>query len=378
MTLSRKLRAGIAAASIIFSATAHAASGQIDIGMIADLTGAGALSGQHKVNGAKLAVDEINAKGGINGKKINLIVEDDQGMNQVAVSAYQRLASNQNVIAIIGPITSTMTNALSPYVTRFKIPTMIGGTDPALTQKGNQWMFRFRPSDVYASDVMANYSVKQMGAKKVAILYTNDAFGTTGNKLLKAALEKDGAKIASDQGFETGTKDFTSYIETIKHSGADTLETYTTSSQDDAQILRQIRQLGLKVKIIGSPSIAAAACIQIAGNAANGIYSVSDFAPQGNDAAKEFTRKYEAKYQSPPDLYGSWVYDAVNVLSQVIAKDGTSGPAIQRGIRAVQGYNGVEGTYNFDANGDGLHGYSVVKINNDKVTLVKYVDFYKK
>jgi branched-chain amino acid transport system substrate-binding protein len=366
-----------AAALALLSGTAFA-QGTIDIGLIADMTGPAALSGQHKVNGAKLAVDEINAHGGIKGKKIKLFVEDDQGMNQAGVSAYQRLASNQKIIAIIGSVRSTIVQATLPYVARDKIPTMIGGTDPALTKAGNPWIFRFRPNDSYASAVMASYSVKHMNTKKAAILYDTDAFGSAGNQLLLAALKKAGATVVSDQGYTTATKDYTSFLEKIKSSGATTLETYMTNSEDEAQMLKQFRQLGLKLQVMGSPSIATAVCLQLAGPAVNGTYGVSDFVAQGNAAAKAYTKKYTAKYHSAPDLFGGWVYDAINVLSQVIAKDGTSGPAIQRGIRAVQGYKGVEGTYNFDKAGDGLHGYSVVKIVNQKVKLIKYVNFYKK
>lgn len=367
--------AGFLCASTV-TISAHA-SGEIDIGLIADMTGPAALSGKHKVNGAKLAIDEINAKGGINGKKIKLFIEDDQGKNQAGVSAYEKLASNQNIIAIIGSVRSTIVNATLPYIARDKIPTMIGGTDPKLTHTGNQWVFRFRPNDNYASQAMAGYAVKSMGAKKVAVLYDTDAFGSAGNKLLVAALKKDGASVVSDQGYTTATRDYTSFLEKIKSSGADTLATYMTNAEDEAQMLKQLRQLGLKVKIMGSPSIATAVCIQLAGSAVNGTYGVSDFVANGNPQAKAFSAKYVAKYHSQPDLFGGWVYDAINVLSGVIAKDGTSGPAIQKGIRAVKGYHGVEGVYNFDKNGDGLHGYSVVKITDQKVHLIKYDDFGK-
>ena len=371
-------RISLAAVAALLGASPAFAQGTIDIGLIADMTGPAALSGKHKVNGARLAVDEINAHGGIKGKKINLIVEDDQGMNQAGVSAYQRLAANMNIVAIIGSVRSTIVNATLPYVARDKIPTMIGGTDPKLTHTGNPWVFRFRPNDSYASRVMASYSVHNMNTKKAAILYDTDAFGSAGNTLLQAALKKEGATIVSDQGYSTATRDYTSYLEKIKSSGADTVETYMTNAEDEAQMLKQFRQLGLKVGIMGSPSVATAVCIQLAGAAVNGAYGVSDFVAAGNAAAKAFSQKYEAKYHTSPDLFGGWVYDAVNVLAQVIGKDGTSPQAIQKGIRDVQGYDGVEGTYNFDKNGDGLHGYSVVEMVDQKVKLIKYVNFYKK
>jgi branched-chain amino acid transport system substrate-binding protein len=363
------------AALFLVSHSAHAAGGTIEIGMLADLSGPAALSGSHKVDGAQLAVDQINAHGGIHGQKLKLIVEDDRGQNQAGVSAYEQLAANQNVVAIINSVRSTIVQATLPYVLRDQIPTLIGGTDPKLTHTGNPWVFRFRPNDTYASQAMASYSTGVMGSKNVAILYDTDAFGSAGNNLLMSALKKDGAHIVSDQGYTTATQDYTSYLENVKRSGADTLETYMTNAEDEAQMLKQLRQLGLNIKIMGSPSIATAVNIQLGGDAVNGTYGVSDFAATGTAQSKAFTSAYEAKYHSPPDLFGAWVYDAVNVLSGVIAKDGSSASAIQTGIRTVQNYPGVEGTYSFDKNGDGLHGYWVVEIKNKTVEPIKFVDF---
>lgn len=351
---------------------AHAAD-TVEIGMISDLTGPAALSGHHKVDGAQLAVDEINAHGGINGKKVKLLIEDDRGQNQAAVSAFERLAANQDVVAIIGSVRSNITQAMMPYIAKDQVPTMIGGTDPKLTQMGNKWVFRFRPNDDYAAAAMAKFAVEDMKSKKVAILYDTDAFGSSGNALLDAALKKDGADVVSDQGYTTSTVDYTSYLEKIRSSGADTLATYMTNAEDEAQMLKQLRQLGLKINVIGSTSIATAVCIQLAGPAVNGSYGVTDFLANGNDEAKAFNALYEAKYHIPSDVFGGWAYDAINVLSQVIAKDGTSNNAIRNGILAVKDYKGVEGVYTFDEKGDGLHGYWIVKIMNQKVEPIKYV-----
>jgi branched-chain amino acid transport system substrate-binding protein len=360
---------------LVLSHNAYAAGGTIEIGMLADTSGPAALSGSHKVNGAQLAVDQINAHGGIHGQMVKLIVEDDRGQNQAGVSAYEKLAADPNVVAIIDSVRSTIVQATLPYALRDQIPTLIGGTDPKLTHVGNPWVFRFRPNDTYASQAMASYSTGVMGSKKVAILYDTDAFGSAGNNLLIAAFKKDGIPIVSDQGYTTAAQDYTSYLETIKGSGADTLETYMTNAEDEAQMLKQLRQLGLNIAIMGSPSIATAVDIQLAGNAVNGTYGVSDFVASGTPVSKEFASAYEAKYHSAPDLFGAWVYDAVNVVSQVIAADGTSPGAIQKGLHAVQNYPGVEGTYSFDRNGDGLHGYWVVQMKNKTAEPIKFVDF---
>ncbi len=367
---------GLALASACAGQAQAADSDTIKIGLIADLTGNAALSGHHKVDGAKLAVAQINANGGVNGKKLQLVVQDDRGSNQAGVSAYQKLASDTEINAIIGSIRSTIVKATLPYISRYKIPTMIGGTDPELTHEGNQWVFRFRPNDNYASKVMAKYSTNEMQAKKVAILYDTDAFGAAGNRLLQKALKADGAEVVTDQGYTTGTKDYTSYLANIKSSGADTVETYMTDSEDEGQMLKQFSRMGLNTQLIGSASTATAVTIQLAGDAANGKYAVTGFVNDGNDAAKQFSAAYKKKYNEQADLYAAWVYDAVNVLAKVIGKDGNKTTQIQQGLRHdVKGYQGVVGTYNFDKNGDGLHGLNVVKIDDGQVHVVKYVNF---
>jgi branched-chain amino acid transport system substrate-binding protein len=374
--MSNRPLLGISLATLLLAShSAYAAGGTIEIGLLADLSGPSALSDSHTVNGAQMAIAQINAHGGIHGQQLKLIVADDRDQNQAGVSAYEKLASDQNVVAIINSVRSTIVQATLPYVLRDQIPTLIGGTDPKLTHTGNPWVFRFRPNDTYASQAMAAYSTSVMGSKNIAILYDSDAFGSAGNNLLMSALKKDGAHIVSDQGYTTATQDYTSYLENVKSSGADTLETYMTNSEDEAQMLKQLRQLGLNVKIMGSPSVATAVDIQLGGDAVNGAYGVSDFVATGTPVSKAFASAYQAKYNSPPDLFGAWVYDAVTVLGQVMEKNGTSPSAIQKGIREVQNYPGVEGTYSFDQNGDGLHGYWVVQVKNQVTVPIKFVDF---
>ncbi|MCL6517469.1 ABC transporter substrate-binding protein [Alicyclobacillus sp.] len=347
---------------------------EIRLGLMTDLTGPSALSGHHDLNGAQLAVDQINASGGIQGKTLKLIAEDDQGQNQAGVSAFQKLSSNQDIVAIIGENRSTIVQATLPYVQQAKIPVMIGGTNVGLTHTGNRWVFRCRPNDQYAAQVMARYASEDLHAKTAAILHDTDAFGSGGDTLLKTYLPQNGVQIVSDQGYTTATKDFTPYLENVKSSHADVLLTYMTNSEDAAQMLRQFRQLGLSTKILGSPSIATSVTIKLAGDAVNGVYGVSDFVQDANNAAKKFTEDYVSKYNEQPDLFASWAYDAVMILKEVMTKYGTDPDQIRTGILSMKGYQGVEGLYNFDQNGDGLHGYTVVQVENRHVKSLKFVD----
>jgi len=145
---------------------------------------------------------------------------------------------------------------------------------------------------------------------------------------------------------------------------------------DLAIFARQLRQLGVNIAWVGSPSTAATTAVKLAGPALYGSYAVADFAADSSPAAKEFAAKYEANYKSAPDSNGAWTYDAVHVLALAIDNAKSLEPQkIREAILSIKGYAGAEGTYNFDQNGDGLHGYNVVKNDNGKIVLIKHVDF---
>ena len=198
MAISRRrfnvaLSAALTLPSLIGRASAQGAT--MKIGMCAPVTGPAAESGRYAQIGAKLAVDAVNKAGGVLGKQVELIVEDDQTTNPGVVLAFSKLASQTDIVAFLGSIRSTQVHAMSPDVLKVGKPVMIGGTDPALTHMGNQWLFRFRPNDSYSGKVIADYGVNTLGKKKWAIVHSTDAFGTAGGKALTEALGKiPGAK----------------------------------------------------------------------------------------------------------------------------------------------------------------------------------------
>ena len=180
----------------------------IKVGMVVEMTGLAALSGKLKEQGAKLAVEQINANGGVLGKKIELLMEDDQTTNPGAVSAYQKLMK-EDVVAVVGSIRSTATQALDPYVRKDGIPMLFGGTNDKLTDMGNEWLFRFRPADRYATKVMVDFMVNDLKKEKAAIVYSAESFGENGKDLIEKELEALGLKPAAILNFTPGNKDWT-------------------------------------------------------------------------------------------------------------------------------------------------------------------------
>jgi branched-chain amino acid transport system substrate-binding protein len=368
------LAVGITAPYVIGSARAQAAT--IKLGMCVPVTGPAAEQGLWAQNGAKLALAAVNKAGGVLGKQVELVIEDDQTTNPGIVLAFSKLAAQDDIVGFLGSIRSTQVHAMAPDVLKLGKPVMIGGTDPALTHMGNQWLFRFRPNDSYSGRVIADYGVNTLGKKKWAIVHSTDAFGTAGGKALADALTKLGTPAVLDQGYANQSQDFTPVVLAVKQSGADVLGTYFTFENDLGIFARQLRQLGVNIPWVGSPSVVAVSSTKLAGPALFGTYGVADYAEDSSDASKSFGKSYRDAYKTAPDNQAAWPYDAITILCASINKAGSTDPTkIRESILALKKFPGAEGEYNFDANGDGLHGYNVVR--NEKGTIVydKHIDF---
>jgi branched-chain amino acid transport system substrate-binding protein len=375
--LKRMIYHRVVLAGLMVVLTCLASSAEsLKIGVLASLTGPAAEVGRYAIQGAKLAAEEVNKTGGVLGRPIELVIEDAQTTNPGAVLAFSKLAGDKDIPAFIGPPFSTQIHAIAPDIQRLGKPVMIGGTDPQLTHMGNPWLFRFRPNDIYSARVIADYGVKTLGKKKWAIVYSTDAFGTSGMKTLLEDLKGMDVEPALIQGYTNNSQDFTPVVFAVKQSGADVMATYMTVPTDVAIFARQLRQLGVNVAWFGSPSTVATDVLKLAGAALFDSYAASPFNADSSPAAKEFATKYEATYKSAPDYNGAWTYDAVHVLALAIDNAKSLEPQkIREAILSVKGYPGVEGTYNFDQNGDGLHSYNIVKNDNGKIVFIKHIDF---
>ena len=375
MSLTRRtLLLSFAAAA----ATGGRASAQetVKIGLTAPATGANAQNGRFMTDGARLAVESVNRAGGVLGKPIELITEDDQTTNPGAVLAFNRLASRGDIAAFIGPPSSTQTRAIAPDVLKVGRPLFVIGSDPALTHMDNPWLFRCRAHDGYSARVMAEYGINDLGKRNWAVVHSTDAFGTAAVKLLIGALDRLGAKPALVQGYVNQQGDFTPVVLAVKQSGADIIGSYFTFPTDQAVFARQMRQLGVTAPWIGSQSIATTTALNLAGAALSGTFGIVDFAPESNPEAAEFAARYQQIYKSPADAFASLPYDAITVLAHAINTAGGTDPqAIRQAILATHELRGVNGTLSFDANGDGMRGLNVVRNDNGRIVFVRRIEF---
>jgi branched-chain amino acid transport system substrate-binding protein len=362
-------------ASLLLCASARAIE-PIKIGVVSTLTGPYAEWGSFQVNGLQLALEDIRQAGGIMRRPVELRIEDNASTNPGTVLAFTKLFADPEIKAIVGPIASTQIQAASPAIARSGIPTMIGGTDPSLTRINNKWVFRARPNDLYSSKVIADFGVNTLQLRKWAIVHATDAFGQGGAKALSEELQARGITPVLDQGYTSNSQDFAPVVLAIKKSGAEVLGTYMTVPSDQAIFAKQLRQLGVNIQWIGSPTTAAVTTRNLAGEALYGSYAVADFNADANEAAREFTGRYRDRYGIFPDNFASWSYDALHILARAMNDANSTEPeAIRKAILAIKGYKGLEGTYAFDARGDGVHGYNVVKNEGGKIVFIKRVDF---
>ncbi len=370
----------LSAAALLAALTINVqAADPIKFGMMAESSGPNAEAGVYQINGAKMAVEEINAAGGVLGRPLELRAEDNQSTNPGSVLAISKLTSGGDMTALIGSVRSTQIQAVAPTVAKAGLPMVVGGTDYSLTHVNNPWIFRARPNDGYSAKVIADYGVNTLKLKKWAIVHSTDAFGNGGKNNLVEALKALGVTPVSVQGFTSNSQDFTPIVLAIKQSGADIVSTYIANSPDVGIFAKQLRQLGVTTTWVGSPSLSTDTAMKLAGDALFGTYSIADYAIDSSPETKTYSEKYKAKYKLEADLYSAWAYDAVKLLALAITNSKSTKPEdIKKALHEIQGYKGVEGTYNFDKNGDGLHGYNIVKNDKGNIVFVKHIDFAPK
>ena len=358
------------------AAVAAQAAEPIKIGLVDEVTGPQAEAGVLVMHGVRLAVEEVNAAGGILGRPIELRAEDNASTNPGTVLAYSKLIDQGSVTAVIGPLRSTQVQAASPTIAKAHIPAFIGGSDPSLTRSNNPWIFRVRPSDVFSSKVMAEYAVKTLKGTKIAIVHSTDTFGAGGKNALVEALKAYGLEPVTIQGYTSNSQDFTAIVLAIKKSGADLLASYMTNSPDVGIFARQLRQLGVNVPWIGSASIVTDTAMKLAGESLWGTYSVADFVIDANEDSKAYAKKFRAKHGFDPDLYSGFAYGAVYLIKHAIEKAKSTDPeAMRQALLSTRGLRGVLGIYDFEPNGDAVHGYNVVRNEKGKVTFIQRIDF---
>jgi branched-chain amino acid transport system substrate-binding protein len=349
------------------------AQAAIKIGFVTTLTGERALTGQYTKNGVLMAVEEVNAAGGINGKKVEAVFEDDNGNDAGAVNAYNKL-SGSGVAVIVGPIYSTMDLAISPSIKKAEIPTLVLGSSNDIAKQKNQWMFQSRTADAISAAAIAKYAANQLKLKKLAIIHDSDNFASGAAAVAKKTLEDAGIPPVLVLSYNIGDKDFTPLLAKIKASGADGILAW--SQQVEAGlIMKQKQSLDIKVPMVGSNSYATKIAIDLAKEDAEGVYSVADYVHTGNaPKTMEFAKKYKAKYNIDSEFNSAMNYDALYLAVEALKKaNSTDKNAVRGAMASIKDFVGVSTTFTFDENNVGGTGVWIVQNKGGQPQVIEAV-----
>ncbi len=301
--------------------SALAQSGPVKFAFIGELSGAGAVSSTNFRDGALMAIDEINAKGGLLGQKIELKQYDTQTNPGTARSQMQK-AIDEEPYVILGPIFSGIVKVSMMLAAQAEIPMIIGGEASDLTQQGNAYLFRTSFGQQASMPKIANYVRDVVKAKSVAVVWVNNDFGKGGRDNFTKEMISRGIKIAADISTESGQTDFAADVVKVKSAGADAVFVYT-NEEESARFLREVRKQGLNVPLIGETTLLSQKVIELAGEAANGARGhVGLSADIPVKAVEEFKNKFNARFKYLPDHNGIKGYTGVYAAAFATRKVG--------------------------------------------------------
>ena len=320
-THTRRLLCQALIASCALGAGGAWAQQTIKIANIVELSGGGATAGTNFKNGVELAVKEINASGGILGKKIESTTSDTQSNPGIAKGLTQK-AIDDDVFAIFGPVFSGSIMVSMAESRRAEVPNFTGGEAAAITEQGNKYVFRTSFTQATAMPKLARYIDQKMKVKTLAVIYVNNDFGKGGLDSIKKALAATPVKVAAEISTEPGQIDFAAAVLRAKQSNADALFAYS-NEEESARLLRELRKQGYAKPIVGETTLTGQKVIDLAGDAANGaIAHVGLTVDAPNPAIRAFRAKFEKEYKYVSDHNGMKGYSGVYLLKAAIEKTG--------------------------------------------------------
>src|SRR5215470_4436783 len=360
----------IAGAVLCASPLAFAQTGPVKIVGLVELSGQLATAGTNFDNGAKLAFKEINAAGGILGRKIDYVSMDVQ-TNPGVSKGLAAKAVDDGAYVVLGPVGSGDFIVSMEETRRAEIPNFTGGEAASLTQKGNPYVFRTSFTQETSMPKLARYIKDKVKAKSVAMIWVNNDFGKGGRDMMAKALDAQGIKVVADISTDQGQVDFSGPVLKAKQSGADALFIYV-NEEESARALRELRKQGYDKPIIGETTLTGQKVIELAGEAANGaVAHVGLTADAPQPAIKAFDQKFQAEYKYKSDHNGMKGYSAAYVVKAITEKigkfDSKAFAAVTHGAHiSAKDHPGVLLDVSFDNKGDLDRESFLVKVENGK------------
>jgi branched-chain amino acid transport system substrate-binding protein len=323
--------------------------------------------GQWEWKGAKLAADEWNAKGGINGRKIELELFDDQGDPTVGTNLARKIAS-EGFVAMIGTAESAVTVAMIPVLQQSKIPNITSGQSPAIAAAKSPFAFYNGPTSVTYDETLAKYLVDEKGFKNVAVISNNGSFGKGEREAFTKALADRGVTPVDDQVVTTDQKDFSAALTSIRQKAPEVL--FIGAEEVAAGlIVKQARELGITATIAGAAPMGTPVYLETAGatNAEGTVVSSPYLSNDTDDASRAFAKAYQEAHGEEAEMHGAKAYDGANIVFTALkSSDGATGEKLADAIRATK-YEGLLGDFTYDETGVGIHATSIGIIRSGKL-----------
>jgi branched-chain amino acid transport system substrate-binding protein len=343
--------------------------GPIKVGVYGDLTGQTSSFGQSTRNGAQMAADEINAAGGINGRQVQLVHEDDQGEPGKAATVVAKLINQDQVRALIGEVASSNSIAAAPNAQEGKVPMISpSSTNPKVTQIGD-YIFRVCFIDPFQGEVMAKFAANTLKAKRAAILFDSNSDYSKGLvQFFKQAFTKLGGEIVVEKAYAQRDRDFTGQLTAIRDLKPDVI--YVPGYyQEVGVIAKQTKQLGIQAPLLGGDGWDSPQLWDLGGDALNGSYisnhySVDDPTPVIQDFVKRFKAKYNG---TAPDALAALAYDAMMVLADAIKRaGGTECVALRDAIAQTNNLKGITGVISLNSERNAVKPAVVLELRNKR------------
>jgi branched-chain amino acid transport system substrate-binding protein len=373
--MKRILLTSIIIASLLTTFACNGGGGgdKVKIGVFMSMTGDTANFGISSTNGIKLAADEVNAAGGINGKQIELDVQDDRSDPSEAATIVTKFVTQDGVNAILGEVASSRSIAAAPIAQNAKIPMLTpSSTNPEVTRKGD-YIFRSCFIDPVQGAAIAQFAARTLNAKRAGIMVDRKNDYSTGlEKFISQTFTKLGGQMVVTQSYQAGDQDFNAQITSIKGANPDVI--FVPGYYGDVALFaKQARDKGVTVPLVGGDGWDAAQLYAIGGKALNGSFFSNHYSPYDTDPkVQKFVNDYKARYNQIPDALAATAYDAARIMFDAIKRaNSLDGKAIRDALAATKDFPGVTGIVTFNENRDAVKPIVMIEIKDGGLYAVR-------
>ncbi len=373
------LAAALAAA---LTATTAAAAEQppIKVGALLAVTGPASFLGAPEARTLEMAVEELNAKGGVAGRKIQLLVKDTGGSPEKAVSFAKQLVDEEQVFAIIGPATSGETLAMKAVAEEGKTLLLSCAAAEAIVNPVSRWVFKTAQKDSHAI-VKLFRQMNATGIVRVAVLSSNTSFGKAGKEQIAKLAPEHGIEIVLDQTYDKAATDLTADVTNVKASKAQAILNWSIEPAQSI-VIKNARQIGIALPIFQSHGFANIQYVRVAGAAAEGVVFpasrivVAEALPKNHPQRSvlvAYKKAYEGRYKEDASAFGGYAQDALALLVKAIRDVGPDREKVRDAIEGMKGFVGTSGVFNFspaDHNGLDVDAFEMVTVKGGKFVLL--------